>query len=101
MQHVQNDLNNSDSIKGNTLKDDIYPLLNSDKGTTIWTLLHYRFGELMRLELSQPKSFAKGKINDWGTRIKIPDVKFNIPTTPRMKEKVEVGVVPVKRKKKA
>lgn len=89
------------SIKGSTLKDDIYPLLNSDKGTTIWTLLHYRFGELMKLELSQPKSFAKGRIDDWSTRIKLPDIKFNIPTTPRMKDKVEVGVVPVKRKKKA
>ena len=55
----------------------------------------------MRLELSQPKSFAKGRIDDWSTRIKLPDIKFNIPTTPRMKDKVEVGVVPIKRKKKA
>lgn len=89
------------SIKGETLKDDIYPLLNSDKGTTIWTLLYHQSGELMRLEISQPKSFVKGKITEWGTRIKIPDIKFNVPTTPIMKEKVEVGVVPVKRKKKA
>lgn len=90
------------SIKGNTLKNDIYPLLNSDKGTNIWILLYYRSGETMKLELSQPKSFTKGKIDDWGTRIKLPDIKFNIPNKPFMKrEKFEADIVPVKRKKSA
>lgn len=90
------------STKGATLKDDIYPLLNSDKGTTVWTLLYYRSGEVMKSELSQPISFTKGKIDDWGTRIKLPDIKFNIPNKPFMnKEKFEAAPVPVKRKKSA
>lgn len=88
------------SMKGNTLREDIHPSLNSGTGTTIWTLLYHKSGELMRLELSQPKSFKKGKIDDWGTRIKIPDIRFNIPNKPFMKrEKFEVDTVPVKRKK--
>lgn len=91
------------SLKGNTLKDDIYPSLNFVAGTTLLTLLFHQTDELMRLELSQPKSFKKGKIDAWGTRIKIPDIKFNIPSKPfknKHEDKFEAEIVPVKRKKR-
>lgn len=89
------------ALKGTTLKNDIYPLFNSVGGTTLLILLFHQSGELMRLELSQPQSFKKGRIDGWGTRIKIPDIKFNIPSKPfKNKDKFEAEIVPVKRKKR-
>lgn len=87
------------ATKGSTLEDDISPLVGFNQGTVIWTLLHYKSNEVMKLEISQPKSIVKGKINDWSLRIKLPDIKFNVPTTSKMKDKYEVGTIPVTRKK--
>lgn len=91
------------SLKGSTLKNDIYSSLNFVNGTKLLTLLFHQSGELMRLELSQPKSFKNGKIDAWGTRIKFPDTKFNVPSEPfrhKNNDKFEAEVIPVKRKKR-
>lgn len=87
--------------KGSTLNNDIhFPNLSFEDNTKIWTLLFYKHDEVMRLELSSPITFHKGKIAGWKKRIKLPDIKFNIPHKPTThSNKAEVGKIPVRRKK--
>lgn len=91
----------NNASKGKTLKDDIYsPKLSFEDNTQIWILLFHKVNDVIRIELSQPKSFKKGKVVDWDIRIKLPDFRYNVPDQPLKKvEKVEVGTVPVRRKK--
>lgn len=91
----------NNSLKGKTLEDDIQPLISSDNGTTIWVLIYYKVGDSIRMELSQPKSFIKGRIVGWNIRIKLPDIKFNVAREPLNQDKFEVDKVPVTRKKTA
>lgn len=100
---MKDGLASNNCLKGTTLSDDIYaPSMSFENNTQIWTLLFYKEPqkEVMRLELSRPNSFEKGKIVDWHTRIKIPHINFHLPDKPLKNiEKAEVGTVPVRRKK--
>ena len=98
---VKNGAVSNNASKGKTLNNDIHsPKLSFEDNTRIWTLLFYKENDVIRMELSQPKTFQKGKVIDWDMRIKLPDFKFNIPDAPLKKvEKVEIGSVPVRRKK--
>ena len=98
---VKNGAVSNNTSKGKTLDNDIYsPKLSFEDNTQIWILLFYKENDVIRIELSQPKSFKRGKVVDWDIRIKLPDFRYNIPDQPLKKvEKVEVGTVPVRRKK--
>lgn len=100
---IKEGLASNNCLKGKTLSNDIYvPSMSFENNTQIWTLLFYKEPrkEVMRLELSRPNSFEKGRILDWHTRIKIPHINFNLPDKPLKNiEKAEVGTVPVRRKK--